>query len=146
MPDEELFAAARNETLANPDVLRTQLTRMLGDARINRFANAFPKQWLQLHRVGQFPADAELYPDYDKWLEESMVLETTLYFATIFKENLPLQEFLASDWTMLNPRLAMHYGMPSLKTTDFQKVKLRIVRFGREASPSTCRYHFENMI
>ncbi len=125
MPDQELFAAARSGTLAKPDILRTQLTRMLGDAKISRFTNSFPKQWLQLHRVGQFPADAELYPDYDKWLEESMVLETTLYFDTVFKENLPLREFIASDWTMLNPRLAMHYGMPAMKSTNFEKVKLR---------------------
>ena len=56
-----------------------------------------------------------LYPDYDKWLEESMVLETTLYFDAVFKENLSLREFLVSDWTMLNPRLALHYGLPPLK-------------------------------
>jgi hypothetical protein len=125
MPDEELFTVARSGTLAKPDVLRAQLTRMLGDAKVKRFMSAFPKQWLQLHRVGQFPADPDLYPDYDKWLEDSMALETTLYFDAVFKENLSLREFLVSDWTILNARLALHYGMPSLKTTDFQKVKLR---------------------
>jgi hypothetical protein len=125
MPDEELFAAARAGTLTKPGVLRAQLTRMLGDAKIKRFTSTFPKQWLQLHRVGQFPADPELYPDYDKWLEDSMVLETTLYFDAVFQENLPLREFLVSDWTILNARLALHYGMPPLKDTSFQKVKLR---------------------
>ncbi len=124
MPDEELFAAARTGTLTKPDVLRAQLGRMLGDAKIKRFTNAFPRQGLQLHRVGQFQADAELYPDYDKWLEDSMVLESTLYFDAVFKENLSLREFLVSDWTMLNPRLALHYGMPPLKDTSFQKMKL----------------------
>ena len=88
-------------------VLRGQLARMLGDAKIQRFTAAFPKQWLQLHRVGQFPADPVLYPDYDKWLEESMVLETTLYFDAVFKENLSLREFLASDWTMLSKGASM---------------------------------------
>jgi len=125
LPDDELFTAARAGTLTRPDVLRAQLARMLGDAKIKRFTNAFPRQWLQLHRVGQFPADAELYPDYDKWLEDSMVLESTLYFDAVFTENLSLREFLVSDWTMLNPRLALHYGMPPLKETNFQKVKLR---------------------
>ena len=125
MPDDELFAAARAGTLTKPDVLRAQLTRMLGDAKVKRFTNAFPRQWLQLHRVGQFPADSELYPDYDKWLEDSMVLESTLYFDAVFNENLSLREFLISDWTMLNPRLALHYGMPPLQGTSFQKVKLR---------------------
>ena len=125
MPDDELFAVARAGTLTRPDVLRGQLIRMLGDPKIKRFTSAFPRQWLQLHRVGQFPADAELYPDYDKWLEDSMVLESTLYFDAVFEENLSLREFLVSDWTMLNPRLALHYGMPPSQDTSFQKVKLR---------------------
>ena len=80
---------------------------MLADAKINRFTQSFPRQWLQLHRVGAFAPDESLYPDYDKWLEQSMVLETTGYFAEVFSKNLPLREFLVSDWTMLNPRLAM---------------------------------------
>jgi hypothetical protein len=124
MPDEELFAAARSGTLTRPDVLRAQLTRMLADAKVQRFTSSFPRQWLQLHRVGQFPPDPELYPDYDKWLEQCMVLETTLYFQTMFQENRPLREFIFSDWTVLNPRLALHYGLPPLKDTHFQKVKL----------------------
>src|SRR5439155_9117931 len=58
-------------------------------------------------------------------LEKSMVLEATHFFDTIFQENLSLREFLSSDWTMLNPRLALHYGIPPLKEIGFQKVKLR---------------------
>jgi len=53
-----------------------------------------------------------------------MVLETTLYFQAVFQQNLSLREFLVSDWVMLNPRLAMHYGLPPLQETYFQRVKL----------------------
>lgn len=111
LPDEELFAAARDGTLHEPGVLKKQLERALQDQKIGRFTESFPRQWLQLHRVGAFPPDASLYPDYDKWLERSMVLETTSYFETMFRENRSLREFLSSDWTMLNSRLAMHYGL-----------------------------------
>ena len=112
MPDDELSQLAQQGTLHRPEVLRTQVVRMLADAKINRFTQSFPRQWLQLHRVGAFPPDASLYPEYDKWLEQSLVLETTGYFSEMFTKNLPLREFLISDWTMLNPRLAMHYGIP----------------------------------
>lgn len=125
IPDEELFACARDGSLHRRDVLEAQLQRMLSDKKIERFTESFPKQWLQLHRVGAFPPDAELYPDYDKWLEQSMVLETTGYFAEVFSKNLPLQTFLSSDWTMLNPRLAMHYGMSTPPATELQRVTLR---------------------
>ncbi len=125
MPDDELFSLARQGTLRQPDVLRAQLARMLADPKINRFTESFPRQWLQLHRVGMFPPDASLYPDYDKWLEQSMVQETTAYFGEVFSKDLSLREFLASDWTIMNSRLAMHYGMPTLPKIGFQRVTLR---------------------
>ena len=123
MPDDELFAAARNGTLRKPEVLRSHLKRMLNDEKTNRFLNTFPKQWLQLHKVGMFPPDGDLYPDYDNWLEESMILESTQFFQQVFADNLPILEFLDSDWTVLNARLAMHYGLPQIKKSGFQRVQ-----------------------
>lgn len=124
LPDAELSAAAREGTLHQPEVLRAQVARMMSDPRIARFTESFPRQWLQLKKVGLFPPDEKLYPDYDGWLEESMVLETTHYFAEVFKGNLPLREFLDSNWTMVNPRLALHYGLPVPSGSDFEKVAL----------------------
>ena len=54
-----------------------------------------------------------------------MVLETTGFFAEMFAKNLPLREFLAADWTMVNPRLATFYKLPQLKESGFQRVALR---------------------
>ena len=125
LPDDDLFAAARAGKLREPAVLKAELSRMLGDAKAARFTDSFPRQWLQLHRVGMFPPDPGLFPDYDKWLERCMTLETTQFFAAVFQENLSLREFLLSDWTIVNPRLAAHYGMPPLPESGFQKVKLR---------------------
>ena len=125
MPDESLSAAAQSGKLREPAALRAQITRMFADSKIKRFTKAFPKQWLQLDKVGMFPPDAELYPDYDKWLEQSMVLESVGYFTEVFEKNLSLREFIASDWTMLNSRLAMHYQMAPLKESGFQRVALR---------------------
>ncbi len=125
LPDVELFGLSQQSTLHRPEVLQSQLARMLADSKISRFTESFPRQWLQLQRVGAFPPDASLYPDYDKWLEQSLVLETTGYFGEMFAKNLPLREFLVSDWTMLNPRLAMHYGMPRPAASGLQRMSLR---------------------
>jgi hypothetical protein len=124
LPDEELRTLAAQGQLHHPEVLRAQLARMLADRKLKRFAESFPRQWLQLHRVGAFPPDAGLYPDYDRWLERSMVLETTGYFSEVFSKNLSLREFLVSDWTILNSRLAMHYGLPRPAATELQRVSL----------------------
>jgi hypothetical protein len=125
MPDDALFAAAAAGNLRNPQVLRTQLARMLADEKISRFIDSFPQQWLQLHRVGMSAPDQQLFPDYDAWLERSMVLETKTYFESVLRENLSLREFLTSNWTMCNARLARHYGLPIPEGQGFQKVKLR---------------------
>lgn len=125
LPDEELLTLAEQGSLHQPEVLKAKLKRMLGDAKIGRFKEAFPQQWLQLHRVGMFPPDPQIFPDYDKWLEESLKLETIGYFGEVFSKNLSLREFLVSDWTMLNPRLAMHYSLPQLDASQMQRVTLR---------------------
>jgi hypothetical protein len=124
-PDENLFAAAADGSLRTTEGLRAQVARMLADPKITRFTDSFPRQWLQLKKVGSFPPDQKLYPDYDDWLEQSMILETTHYFAEVFRKNLPLTEFLDSDWTMLNPRLALHYGLDQPGGAEFQRVALR---------------------
>ncbi len=124
MPDQELFAAARAGRLRDKATLRRQLARMIANPKIERFTQSFPSGWLQLHRVGEFPPDEKLYPNYDPWLERSMLRETTGYFAEVFRQNLSIRDFLSSDWAMLNARLGMHYGVPLRPGIGLQKVKL----------------------
>lgn len=124
MPDQALFDAARKGELSR-DGLAAQVDRMLADSKINRFIDDFPRQWLQLHRLGMFPPDGKLYPDYDVWLEASMHEEVVEYFREVFVNNLPIDAFIRSDWTMANPRLCEFYGLPAPKTSGFQRVPLR---------------------
>ena len=124
LPDKALFDAARKGELQTPRVLKAQLARLLADRKAHRFVEAFPRQWLQLHRVGMFPPDRELYPDYDKWLEQSMIRETVDVFGEVFAQNLSICEFLSSDWTVLNSRLAMHYDIDIPVQAGFRRVQL----------------------
>jgi mono/diheme cytochrome c family protein len=123
-PDGPLLEAARSGSLARPEILRSQVQRMLRDPRIERFASGFPRQWLRLSKVGMFPPDKKLYPDYDEHLQKSMVQETTATFREVLFKNLSLREFLDADWTMLNARLAEHYGIPGVEGDDFRRVTL----------------------
>ena len=126
LPDRNLFDAARDGKLTGDRKgLAAQVDRMLADPRIARFIDDFPGQWLQLHRLGMFPPDGKLYPDYDVWLEASMNEEVVHYFREVFANNLPLDAFIQSDWTVANPRLCEFYGLPESKTSGFQRVSLR---------------------
>jgi Protein of unknown function (DUF1592)/Protein of unknown function (DUF1588)/Protein of unknown function (DUF1585)/Protein of unknown function (DUF1595)/Protein of unknown function (DUF1587)/Planctomycete cytochrome C len=125
MPDDELLRLANEGKLRDKQERARQVTRMLDDPRSNRFCDSFASQWLNLRKVGQFPPDKKLYPDYDKHLEDSMIGETKAFFRQVLQNNLPLQEFLDSDWSMLNSRLASYYGMSDADLKDeFQRVSL----------------------
>jgi mono/diheme cytochrome c family protein len=124
LPDAPLLDAARDGSLKRPEVLRSQVQRMLHDPRIERFAAGFPRQWLRLAKVGMFPPDKKLYPDYDEHLQKSMVEETLAMFREVLFKNLSLREFLDADWTMLNARLAEHYGIAGVEGDEFRRVAL----------------------
>ncbi len=125
MPDEALFAAARGGELAGGGAgLAAQVDRMLADPKVGRFIDDFPRQWLQLHRLGMFPPDLKLYPEYDVWLEASMREEVVGFFREVFAGNLSIDAFIDSDWTVANPRLSEFYGLPEPEGGGFQRVAL----------------------
>ena len=124
MPDEGLFAAAKAGTLSGAG-LQKEVDRLLADNKSNRFIDDFARQWLQLHRVGMFPPDKKLYPNYDPWLETSLRAEPVEFFRELFAKNLPVDSFIDSDWTMANARLCDFYGLPEPKTGSFQRVALK---------------------
>ncbi len=111
-------------TLHRPDVLRAEVRRMLADPKSAAFADSFPRQWLQLRKVGMFAPDRTLYPEYDEYLEKSMIAETTRYFREVLVRNAGIGEFLDSDWTMLNERLATHYGIAGVTGESMRRVAL----------------------
>jgi len=124
MPDASLLAAAKSGALKG-DGLKKEVGRLLTDSRINRFIDDFPRQWLQLHRLGMFPPDKKLYPTYDAWLETSARAEPIEYFREMFSKNMPIDGFLDSDWTMANARLCDFYGLPEPKAGGFQHVSFK---------------------
>ena len=124
MPDQHLLDLARAGTLHEPATLRAEVRRMLANAKAAEFAESFPHQWLQLRRVGMFAPDKVLYPDYDESLEKSMVAETVGFFGDVLKRNASLGEFLDSDWTMMNERLAVHYDIGGIHGDTMQRIAL----------------------
>ena len=110
VPDDTLLALAAQKTLSHPAQLRQQFSRLLADPRSERFLTDFLNQWLQLSKVGEMQPDSKLYPEYDAALERAMVEETRLFMRELLVNNLSLANLIDSDWTMLNGRLARHYG------------------------------------
>jgi mono/diheme cytochrome c family protein len=124
IPDEELLAVAEAKKLTDPQVLRAQVERMLKSPKAAAFTENFVGQWLGLRDIDFTEPSYLLYPEFDHMLKVSMIRETELFFAEILKEDLSLTNFVASDFTMLNGRLAKHYGVPGIDGWEFRKVTL----------------------
>ena len=123
-PDDELIQLATRKQLSNPDVMKKQIARMIADPKIDRFVNDFVGQWLSVNKVGEMQPDARLYPEYDTYLERSMRQETQHFFREVLVNNLSINNFIKSDFAMLNDRLAKHYNIAGVKGGDIRKVKL----------------------
>jgi hypothetical protein len=124
MPDEELLTLAGQKKLAQPDTPRLQVERMLNDPKATALTENFTGQWLGLRDIDFTEPDRRLYPEFDAMLRTAMVQETHLFFEEILKNDLSLTNFVDSDFTMLNERLAKHYGIPGVEGRPFRKVTL----------------------
>jgi len=121
MPDEELFVlAAKGELRKN---LQAQVRRMLKDPKAYALVENFAGQWLNLRNLRTAQPDPKLFPSFDESLRAAMQKETELYFHHVLAEDRNILEFLDSDYTFVNERLARHYGIPDVKGVEFRKVK-----------------------
>src|SRR6185369_4324918 len=124
MPDEELLTLAEKGKLHEPDTLRAQVQRLLKSNKAVAFTQNFAGQWLDLRKIDDTAPDPALYPEYDDVLKVAMVKEALLFFDEVLKNDLSLTNFVHSDFTMLNGRLARHYGIPGVSGQELKKVTL----------------------
>ena len=124
MPDDELRKLANQGTLNRPDVLRSQVNRMLAHEKSKRMVNDFVGQWLLLDKINLTVPDGGLYPEFDETLGDAMPRETQLFFETLVKENLSVGNLIDSDFTFVNRRLADHYGIRGIAGQHFRRVSL----------------------
>ncbi|MCE9607735.1 MAG: DUF1592 domain-containing protein [Planctomycetia bacterium] len=124
MPDEELLVAAEQGKLTDQEELQRQVERLLRHPRAAAFTENFVGQWLGLREIDFTEPSHILYPEFDHLLKVSMIRETELFFEEVLKHDLSLLNFTSSDFTLLNGRLAKHYGIPGPDGWEFRKVSL----------------------
>jgi len=122
MPDEELFRLAASGQLTKPEVLSSQVTRMVADPKSESFVMNFAGQWLGLRRVGANPPAENLYPDYDRHLEISIVRESEGFFSEILHHDVDARNLIKSDFVTINERLARFYGLQGVKGDAIRRV------------------------
>ena len=112
IPDRTLFELAAEGALRDSAVLKRQVDRMLQDARLKRFCDSFPTQWLQLERIVSSVPDPERFPDfYFAKFRASMhmMLEPLLLFETVLIENRSILELVDADFSYRSELLESWY-------------------------------------
>ena len=126
LPDEELLKLATESRLSNPDVLASagepdacRPARQVAERRF-RVPVAARRQAGRDHPgQRQFPHASGLL-DIRATLKE----ELRLFVDSVLRSDRSVIELLTADYTFLNERLAMHYGIETVKGAHFRRVTL----------------------
>src|SRR5262249_33946371 len=77
-PDEALLDLAVANKLHDPQVLATQVHRMLADPKAESLVTSFAFQWLQVSDMDGVTPDPSIYPDFDPDLRAAFKEEMRL--------------------------------------------------------------------
>jgi hypothetical protein len=123
MPDAELLAAAESGRLHEPEVLKSQVRRMLAAPASRRLAEEFGTQWLHVHGFSSLDEkNAELFPTFAD-LRADMEEETVLFLDDFFRNDRSILALVDADHTFLNERLAKHYAIEGVTGDDWRRVE-----------------------
>ena len=123
-PDDELRSLAQRGDLSDPEILNDQVNRLLNDPRSRSLAENFATQWLQIGVLDEANPDSDLFPEFDEELRLAMREETLRFFDHVLRENLPASDLLDADFSLLNERLASHYGVAGVSGEMMRVVSL----------------------
>ncbi|MCH2375610.1 MAG: DUF1592 domain-containing protein, partial [Planctomycetes bacterium] len=122
VPDNKLLDLADRGRLSRPDILAEEVRRLLEDSRSKRFAKHFVRQWLDMQLLDFLQPK----PGLDPLLKEAMQQEPIELFQEMLRRNENVLNFIHTDYTMANERLAKHYGLPDVFGNRFRRVNFAL--------------------
>jgi Protein of unknown function (DUF1592)/Protein of unknown function (DUF1588)/Protein of unknown function (DUF1585)/Protein of unknown function (DUF1595)/Protein of unknown function (DUF1587) len=122
-PDDDLVALAAQGKLSSPLTLERQVRKMLADPRSEALGTRFAAQWLRLQDIDKVHPDPNFFPNFDNNLADMMRQETIQFFNTLVQEDRSMLDLYRADFTIINERLARHYGIPGVAGNQFRKVQ-----------------------
>lgn len=125
VPDAALLQSAKNRELSSdPKILASHVDRLLAHENSRRMIVDFTDAWLNLRDIEFTTPDRNLFPEYDQYLQFSMLEETRSYLRRLMDDDLPVENIVKSDFAMLNERLAEHYGIDGVAGPEIRSVRL----------------------
>ena len=122
IPDDELLDLAIQNKLKDPSVLEKQVRRMLADARSTALVENFATAWLGLRKLRSAAPDPGLFADFDETLRQDLQRETQLFIESELRADHSIVNLLSANYTLVNERLAKHYGIGNVYGSHFRRV------------------------
>ena len=123
LPDDELVNVAANGHLRDPGVLNQQVRRMLADPRSESLSGNFAFQWLNINKLSEIEPDPKMFP-YAGDPREDYRTEIKMFVDSVFREDRSVLDLMTANYTFLNERLALLYGINDVKGSRFRRVTL----------------------
>ena len=100
---------------------------MLADPRSKTLASNFLFQWLDMGRLDAIVPDNDVFPSASGRMDprNDFRTELTLFADSIFREDRSVLDLMRANYTYLNERVAVHYGITDVKGDQFRKVELK---------------------
>ncbi|WP_395805469.1 DUF1592 domain-containing protein [Archangium minus] len=125
MPDDALFAAAREGRLRDREGVIEQAKRMLQDPRARGLVDAFHRTVFDVPRFAAIKPSTTRYPGVSARLAEYAARENSLFVEdVVFEKQGRYSDLLTSTSTFVNDELARIYGVSGTFGTDFVRVSL----------------------
>ena len=130
LPDDELLRVAAEGRLSGDAELERQVRRMLADPKAASLARDFAFQWLGLGKLADIEPDPNVFPyaaaqrDITGDLREDLREEIRLFVDDVFRNDRSVLDLMQGDYTWLNERLGVHYGIRDVKGSHYRRVKL----------------------
>ncbi len=124
VPDDELLRLAERGKLKDPKVYEDQIRRMLASEKSRSLVTNFASEWLRLRDIDTIDPDPFIYPNFDPSLRTAFRRELELFVDSIQREDRSVLDLLTANYTFVNERLALHYGIPNVRGEEFRRVIL----------------------
>jgi mono/diheme cytochrome c family protein len=120
-PDQELRTLAIGGKLQGATLVK-QAERMLADPRAAALGTRFAGQWLRLQDLDKVHPDPNFFPNFDENIAAAMKEETETFFNDLVRRDASLLDLYTADYTLVNERLARHYGFQGVVGPQFRRV------------------------
>jgi len=123
-PSDRLLDLADAGALSDQRRLVEIVRQMIRDPRALELAANFTGQWLWTRKISGIMPDERLFPMWNPLLYSTLTEESERFFLAVLRENLDVENFLDSDFTFVDARLAQVYGIPGVVGQEMRRVAL----------------------